>query len=37
MKRLFISTTNHIDNGKAVAYHGEVSSHLVAGTGFYLI
>lgn len=34
MKRLFISTTNHIDNGKAVAYHGVVSSHLVAGTGF---
>ena len=34
MKRLFISTTNHLDNGKAVAYHGVVSSHLVAGTGF---
>ena len=34
MKRLFITTTNHIDNGKAVAYHGVVSSHLVAGTGF---
>lgn len=34
MKRVFISTTNHIDNGKAVAYHGVVSSHLVAGTGF---
>lgn len=34
MKRLFISTTNHIDNGKAVAYYGVVSSHLVAGTGF---
>lgn len=34
MKRLFISTTNHIDNGKAVAYYGVVSSHIVAGTGF---
>lgn len=34
MKRLFISTTNTIDNGNAVAYYGVVSSHLVAGTGF---
>ena len=34
MKRLFISTTEHLDNGKAVAYHGVITSHLVAGTGF---
>lgn len=34
MKRLFISTTNNLDSGKAVAYYGVVSSHIVAGTGF---
>lgn len=34
MKRLFISTTNNVENGKAIAYYGVVSSHLVAGTGF---
>jgi len=34
MKRLFITTTNDIDNGKAVEYYGVVSSHIVAGTGF---
>lgn len=34
MKRLFISTTNDVENGKAIAYYGVVSSHLVAGTGF---
>lgn len=34
MKRLFISTTNTIDNGKATSYFGVVSSHIVAGTGF---
>lgn len=35
MKRLFISTTNNIDNGKAIEYYGVVSSHIVAGTGFF--
>ena len=34
MKRLFISTTNQIDNGKVTQYYGVVSSHIVAGTGF---
>lgn len=34
MKRVFISTTNNVDNGKTVAYFGVVSSHIVAGTGF---
>ena len=34
MKRLFISTTNNVDNGKAIEYYGVVSSHIVAGTGF---
>ena len=34
MKRLFITTTNNVDNGKAVEYYGVVSSHIVAGTGF---
>lgn len=34
MKRLFISTTNNVENGKAISYYGVVSSHLVAGTGF---
>lgn len=34
MKRLFITTTNNVDNGKTVEYYGVVSSHIVAGTGF---
>ena len=34
MKRVFISTTNTVDNGKASEYFGVVSSHIVAGTGF---
>ena len=34
MKRLFISTTNNVDNGKVIDYFGVVSSHIVAGTGF---
>ena len=34
MKRIFISTTNNVDNGRAVAYFGVVSSHIVAGNGF---
>ena len=35
MKRLFISTTNTIDNGKALEYFGVVSSHIVAGTDYF--
>lgn len=34
MKRVFISTTNTVDNGKIKAFYGVVSSHIVAGTGF---
>ena len=34
MKKLFISTTDNIDNGTAIAYYGVVTSHIVAGTGF---
>lgn len=33
-ERLFITTTNSVDNGKAIDYHGIVSSHIVSGTGF---
>ncbi len=35
MKRLFVTTTNNIDNGKVVEYYGVVASHIVAGTGFF--
>lgn len=35
MKRVFISTTNTVDNGKVTEYFGVVSSHIVAGTGFF--
>lgn len=35
MKRLFISTTNSVDNGKVQEYYGVVSAHIVAGTGFF--
>ena len=34
MSRVFLSTTNNIDNGKVITYHEVVSSHIVAGTGF---
>ncbi len=35
MKRVFISTTNSVDNGRVVKYYGVVSSHIVAGAGFF--
>lgn len=35
MKRLFITTTNGIENAKVLNYCGIVSSHIVAGTGFF--
>ncbi len=35
MKRLFITTTNGIENAKILNYCGIVSSHIVAGTGFF--
>lgn len=34
MKRVFITTTNTVDNGKAIEYFGVISSHIVAGAGF---
>lgn len=34
MKRVFISTTNSVENGQILDYYGIVSSHIVAGTGF---
>ena len=35
MKRLFIATTDTVENGKILDYYGVVSSHIVAGTGFF--
>ena len=35
MKRLLLSTTNTIENGKVLKYYGVVSSHIVAGAGFF--
>ena len=35
MKRVFITTTNGIENAKILNYCGIVSSHIVAGTGFF--
>ncbi len=34
MRKLFMSTTNKVDNGKVIEYYGVVSAHIVAGTGF---
>ena len=34
MKKLFMSTTNKVENGKVIQYYGVVSAHIVAGTGF---
>lgn len=35
MKRIFITTTNGIENAKILNYCGIVDSHIVAGTGFF--
>ena len=34
MKRVFVTTTNSIENAKIIEYKGLVTSNIVAGTGF---